>query len=157
MKKDKEKVEELVDEQAEERARLKAELRAELKSEILAELEASRTQGTDHNGGDGKTPLPRSGDASLKLINLLFDPEDKNLPMITRVERRAVLPLSIQIMRESITDPKRIEDGTPLSEIWRIAYFKLQRSVDMRGFMIAAGLAHEQAQAETEELEEEEL
>lgn len=99
----------------------------------------------------------KGGEALLKLVNLLYDTEEDKLPMLTRIGRREVLPLSIMMMKESILDPNRRKHNPPipLSKVWRNAYFMLQRSVDRWHFMVGAGLAHEQAAAETEKSEEE--
>ena len=92
-------------------------------------------------------------EALLRLVNVLFNTDIDQLPQLSRLERREVFPLSIQMMKERALDPTRNE---PLTKVWRTAYLQLKRSVDMRAFMIGAGLAHEQAQAEEEKGEEEE-
>jgi hypothetical protein len=88
--------------------------------------------------------------AILKLVNILYDTPDEKLSELTEIPRKAVLPLSVQIMREAALDPKRIAAGIPLSYVWRTAYFKLMRSVGRKHFMIGSTLASEQAAAETE-------
>ena len=95
----------------------------------------------------------QTGEALLKLVNLLYDTDKDRLPQLSSLERREVFPMSIQMMKEEALNPDRKE---PLTKIWRTAYLSLKRSVGMKAFMIGAGLAHEQAQAETEKGEEEE-
>ena len=105
----------------------------------------------------------KKDEAYLKLVNLLFDTEDDKLAQLTMLSKRDVFPLSIQMTIEAIDNPNRWEtlpDGTrhvikPLSMVWRTAYFKLLRSVNRWSFMLATGLAHEQATAEAEKAEEE--
>jgi len=115
------------------------------KNEKLKKLKDEIKEKADGNG--------QAGEALLKLVNVLWDTNEEKLPELSRLERREVFPMSIQMMKEQALVEGRKE---PLSKIWRTAYLRLKRSVDMRAFMIGAGLAHEQAQAETEKGEEEE-
>lgn len=103
----------------------------------------------------GNTGRSAEGEALLKLVNVLYDTDENKLPQLTRIERRAVLPLSIMMMKNDILDKKRIDGKIPLSKCWLKHYFQLQRSVDRWYFMVGAGLAHEQAAAEVEKAEEE--
>lgn len=100
----------------------------------------SNKEGTNH-----------TGEAELKIVEALFNTSEEQLPSLTRIDRRAVLPLSIQIMKEQALNPERIKNNIPLSRIWRNAYFQLQRSVDRWYFMVSAGLAREQMQTKEEE------
>ena len=102
---------------------------------------------------EGISSNGQAGEALLKLVNVLFDTDKEQLPQLSRLERREVFPMSVQMMKEEALNPNRTE---PLTKIWRTAYLQLKRSVDMKAFMIGAGLAHEQAQAEQEKGEEEE-
>ena len=97
-----------------------------------------------------------SNEALLKLVNILGDTDYTKLTQLTKIGAREVFPLSVQITMEQIDSAERIKNKIPLSRVWREAYFQLKRSVDRWYFMILAGLAHEQAQAETEKGEEEE-
>lgn len=103
------------------------------------------------NGKGKKESTNHTGEAEVKLVDALFDTSEEQLPSLTRIDRRAVLPLSIQIMKEQALDPERIKNHIPLSRVWRNAYFKLQRSVDRWYFMVSAGLAREQMQTKEEE------
>ena len=117
---------------------------------------------TEDSHSDASTTSSKDA-ALLKLVNLLFDTPDNLMPQLTRLSRREVLPLSLQMMKESVFSPDRIirnEEGhiigrIPLTRIWRLAYMKLLRSVEGKHFMLGAGLAHEQASAEAEKAEEE--
>lgn len=105
-------------------------------------------------GDDNGNRTDQSQEALLKLVNYLYDTPEEKLPMLTRIERRAVLPLSIMMMKEAILDPERKAKGIPLSKVWRNSYFQLQRSVDRWFFMMGVGLAHEQVGAEQEQSSE---
>lgn len=99
--------------------------------------------------GEGES---KADEATVLLINTLFRTPDELLPELTEISRAAVLPLSIQMMREMIFDPERIKNHIPLSRIWRIAYMRLMRSVGRKHFLLGANLAQDQVEeSESEE------
>jgi len=92
--------------------------------------------------------------AKFELVKSLINPADDRISEFTLVDRRAILHLSIQIMRELAIDKDRIRHKKPLSQVWRTAWLRLKRSQDKWFSEITAGLAHEQISA-TAEAEEE--
>lgn len=96
--------------------------------------------------------------ALLRLTNLLYDTDDEHLPSLTRINstREAIL-LSIQVTKEMALDPKRIKLKVPLSRIFRNSFLMFKRSIGMKAFLVGAGLAQGQAEAEEEAREEEEF
>lgn len=97
-----------------------------------------------------------AGEALLKLVNVGFDTPDRLLPELTEIPRAAVLPLSIQMMREQAID-RPIDPDTGklmrLSKIWRICYMKCMRSVGRRHLMQLTLLAEGQLTKEAEKAE----
>ena len=116
----------------------------------------------DEMGDTEPQKTDSAGQALLKLVNVLYDTDENKLPQLTRLTRREVFPMSLQMMKEQVFNKDRIkvnDDGTittiPLTKIWRNGYMQLLRSVDKWYFMLGAGLAHEQASAEAEKADEE--
>lgn len=104
-----------------------------------------------------------SGEALLKLVNELYATEPIKLHQLTKLNRREILPLSVMMTKNRVMDKSRFIKNKygktishiPLSQVWMEYYFGLKRSEDKWAFMIAAGLAHEQALATQEGAEEE--
>jgi len=96
--------------------------------------------------------------ALLRLTNLLYDTDDEHLPSLTRINstREAIL-LSIQVTKEMALDPNRVKQGTPLSRIFRNSFLMFKRSIGMKAFLVGAGLAQGQAEAEEESKAEDEF
>jgi len=115
------------------------------------------------NNAPYENPKPEEESAKIKLVNFIYEPDDKGLLSVARLRNsREALLLSIQIAKEAALDPARFirnEKGevigyTPVSKIWRRAFLLLTRSVDSKGFFMGIGLAREQTEQETEAAEE---
>lgn len=98
--------------------------------------------------GEGQS---KEDEATILLINTLFRTPDELLPELTEISRNAVLPLSIQMMREAIFDPIRLDNHIPLSKVWRIAYMRLMRSVGRKHFLLGVNLAQDQVEENEQE------
>jgi hypothetical protein len=98
-----------------------------------------------------------SADSLLKMVNFLYDTDDKHLPELTRLPINAVSAHAFGMCLESIFDEDVQSGKVPLSSKLRNHYFRLLRSVG--GVHLGRGvrLAEEQAQSEAEEAEEMEL
>jgi hypothetical protein len=98
-----------------------------------------------------------AADALLRMVNLMYDTDDKHLPELTRIPINAVRPHALGMMLESLMDEDVQSGKVPLSRILRNNYFRLMRSVG--GVHLGRGvrLAEEQASAEAEKAEEMEL
>jgi len=113
---------------------------------LVKEALEQAIEGKQKNNGVGV------GEALLKLVNLLYDTDDTKLAELSWLDHREVFPMSIQMTKEEALKEERT---IPLTKVWRTAYLRLKRSVQMKAFMVGAGLAHEQAAAEAEKAEEE--
>jgi len=105
-------------------------------------------EGKDKNHGN---------EALLRMVNFLYDTDDKHIPELTRIPLQTAQPLALGMTLDSIFD-EDVQDGTTsLSQKLRLYYFRLMRSVG--GVHLGRGirLAEEQAAAETEKAEELEL
>ena len=98
-----------------------------------------------------------SADSLLKMVNFLYDTDDKHLPELTRLPINAVSAHAFGMCLESIFDEDVQSGKVPLSSKLRNYYFRLLRSVG--GVHLGRGvrLAEEQAQSESEAAEEMEL
>lgn len=98
-----------------------------------------------------------SGEALLKLVNLLFDTPPHLLHQLTELSRASVLSMSIMMMREKAINRPRDENGKllPLSRLWREDFMGCMRSVGRRHFMVGSTLAEGQLAKEEEKAEEE--
>ena len=88
--------------------------------------------------------------AQLRLVNLLYDTDDRRLPGLTRIPLRAVKPFAISIMLDAVTSPEVRSGKVSLQQVFRTAYFQLMRSVGAEAFNKGIGLAGEQAASEAE-------
>lgn len=98
-----------------------------------------------------------SADALIRMVNLMYDTDDKHLPELTRLPINAVRPHALGMMLEAIFDEDVQAGETPLSRKLRNNYFRLMRSVG--GIHLGRGvrLAEEQAASEAEKAEEMDL
>ena len=88
--------------------------------------------------------------AQLRLVNLLYDTDDKHLPGLTRLPLRAVKPFAIAMMLDKVTSPEVREGKVSLQQVFYTNYFMLMRSVGGDAFKQGVGLAGEQAASEGE-------
>lgn len=104
-----------------------------------------------------KSNAASSADAILRMINLMYDTDDKHLPELTRIPINAVRPHAYGMMLEALFDEDVQSGKVPLSRVLRLAQFRLMRSVG--GVHLGRGvrLAEEQASAESEKTDELEL
>lgn len=98
----------------------------------------------------------QNSQALLRMVNFLYDTDDKHISELTRIPLNAVRPFALGMALESILDPN-YDSSVPLSQVVRNNYMRLMRSVG--GVHLGRGLrlAEEQAQAAAEEAEEMEL
>lgn len=126
-------------------------------NEIVGMLQKLIKQNRDIN--DRMDDLEKSGhntnaEAQLRLINLVYDTDDKHLPELTRIPIQAARPHALAMGLESLLE----DDGTiPLSRVIRNYYFRLNRSVGGVQLMRGSRLAEQQAEAESEEPEDREF
>ena len=102
--------------------------------ERLEELE-------DHKGGQA---------AQLRLVNLCYDPNDEQLPGLTRLPLRATRPFALGMILDKLTRKEVLSGEVSLQQVFYHNYFLLMRSVGAEAFNKAIELAGEQAAAETE-------
>ncbi len=101
---------------------------------------------------------PGLGDqASIKLVNMVYDTPDEKYEELTEIPRRAVLLLSIMETKEQATNKERIKKHIPLSKVWRISYYKHMRSVGRKHLVLANSLAQGQVTSGGQETIGEEL
>lgn len=125
---------------------------------ILAMLEnISRQQGELQERVEELEKSTTSADASIHMMNFLYNTDDKHLPELTRIPIQSVRPHALGMMLESLFDPEVQSGEVPLSRILRNAQFRLMRSVG--GIHLGRGvrLAEQQAEAEQEQAAEIEL
>ena len=125
---------------------------------ILALLEnISRQQGELQERVEELEKSTTNADASIHMMNFLYNTDDKHLPELTRIPIQAVRPHALGMMLESLFDPEVQSGEVPLSRILRNAQFRLMRSVG--GIHLGRGvrLAEQQAEAEQEQAAEIEL
>ena len=91
------------------------------------------------------------GQAMLKMVNLLYETPDALLSELTEIPRNAVIPLSIIHMKERLLDPTRDKMKEPISQVWRNAYFRLQRGLGRAHLLSGAIMAKEQIANKGEE------
>jgi hypothetical protein len=105
-------------------------------------------------------PIQRAytNEAAIRMVNLIFDPDDKNLLSLCRIRTtREAFTLAMQITKEATLMERKDSKGNrvPLSKYWRNAYLMLTRSIDMKAFLMGVGLAHGQAEDEADKIGEE--
>ena len=119
--------------------------------EILALLQAmaAKQQEQDERleeleGGRGREA------AQLRLVNLLYDTDDKHLPGLTRLPLRAVKSFAIAMMLDAVGSEAVQSGKITLQQVFRNSYFTLMRSVGGEAFNKGIGLAGEQAASEVQ-------
>lgn len=121
-------------------------------SEMKAALEAILYNQQELAGRiDDMEKNTRNTDAALlRMVNLMYDTDDKHLPELTRIPIQAARPHALGMMLECLFDEDIQNGSVPLSKKLRLNYFRLMRSVG--GIHLGRGvrLAEEQAAAETE-------
>ena len=96
-------------------------------------------------------------EALLRMVNFLYDTDDKHIFELTRLPIQAVQPLALGMMLDSLMDEDVQSGAVSLSHKLRTYLFRGMRSVG--GVHLGRGirLAEEQASAEAEKAEEFEL
>lgn len=105
--------------------------------EILERLEEAESKGM-------------SKAALLRMVNLLYDTDDKHLSELTRIPLGAVEPLALGTMLDALSDPKVRSGEVSLVQVLYNAYYRLMRSVGGLHLSKGVTLAEEQAAGEAE-------
>jgi hypothetical protein len=88
--------------------------------------------------------------AQLRLVNLLYDTDDKHLPGLTRLPLTAVKPFAVAMMLDALRSEEVKSGKVSLPSVFRTSYFHLMRSVGAEALNKGNELAAEQASGEAE-------
>ena len=130
-----------------------SDLKAMLQTIINSQQEqAERLDELEEGKGKNDT-----GEALLRMVNFLYNTDDKHILELTRIPMQTAQPLALGMTLDSLMDDDVQSGEVSLSTKLRLYYFRLMRSVG--GVHLGRGirLAEEQAAAEAEKAEEFEL
>lgn len=88
--------------------------------------------------------------AKLRLVNLLFDTDDKRVMELAKISPLAVRPFAAAMTLEAIGDPKVKSGEVSLSKLYMINLLRLGRSSKAWYFMAGIPALQEQVTAEVE-------
>ena len=92
----------------------------------------------------------QKGAAALKMVNLMYDTDDKHLPGLTRIPLRAARAFALSMTLNDLTDPDVMAGKVSLQHRFYMYYFQLMRSVGGEHLKRGVALAGEQAATELE-------
>jgi hypothetical protein len=120
-------------------------------AEMLAILQSIASKQTELDERITEVEDGRGKEQSqLRLINLLYDTDDKHLPGLTRLPLTAVRPFAIAMMLDALRSEDVRSGKVSLPSVFRTSYFLLMRSVGAEALNKGNELAAEQASQETE-------
>jgi hypothetical protein len=90
---------------------------------------------------ENKSPYKNISEAQMAVVNSAINPRRDRLMEFSNVKESMVFAMAMSIMREAAADPMRDRIKEPLSEVWRTAYFQLQRGVGFKMAMLAGNVA----------------
>jgi len=129
----------------------KAKSNGDKSSEMLALLQSVVNKVTEFDERITEMEDGRGKEQSqLRLINLLYDTDDKHLPGLTRLPLTAVKPFAVAMMLDAIMSEEVRSGKMSLPSVFRTSYFHLMRSVGAEALNKGNELAAEQASQEAE-------
>jgi len=129
----------------------KAKSNGDNSSEMLAILQSIANKQTEHEERLTEVEEGRGREQSqLRLINLLYDTDDKHLPGLTRLPLTAVKPFAVAMMLNALRNEDVRSGKASLQSVFRTSFFLLMRSVGAEALNKGNELAAEQASQEVE-------